>query len=163
MKRFLSILLVLMMLIPSALASELSTLGEFPITTEDVTITIGLQQVSLTTDYEDNYLTQLIEEKTGVKLDFILFPTDLNEAKQKLSLMIAGGQKLPDIINLPMSEIERSTYGAGGYFLPLNDYLDNDAYYWNLAMDTWSTDEQKTDLMKYAASPDGNIYGYPTL
>lgn len=161
MKRFLSILLVVMMLVPSALAMELSEPGVLPITTDDVTITIGLRHVSLTTDYEVNYLTQLIEEKTGVKLDFVLFPTDVNESKQKLSLMIAGGQKLPDILYLPLSDIERFTYGSGGYFLPLNDYLENDAFYWNLAMDTWSTAEQKAELMKYAASPDGNIYGYP--
>lgn len=161
MKRFLAILLCALLIVPTALALEISEPGTLPLTTEDVTITIGIGQNPLTTDYENNYVTQMIEEKTGVKLDFVLFPTDGTEAKQKLSLMVAGGQKLPDILFLDLSDIERFTYGSSGYFLPLNDYLKNDAYYWNLAMDTWATDAQKEDVLKYAVSPDGNIYGYP--
>lgn len=161
MKRFLAILLCALLLVPSALALELSAPGTLPVTDEEVTLTYGISQHALTTDYENNYITQLIEKMTGVKLDFVLFPTDGTEAKQKLSLMVAGNQKLPDIIQMGLSDIERFTYGASGYFLPLNDFLSTEAFYWNLAMDTWATPEQKADVLKYAASPDGNIYGWP--
>lgn len=81
MKRILVVLLALMLCIPSAFALELSEPGVLPLTTEDVTLTIGLSPSPLTTDYEDNYLTQMVEEKTGVKLDFVFLPTDGTEAK----------------------------------------------------------------------------------
>lgn len=161
MKRILVVLLALMLCIPSAFALELSEPGVLPLTTEDVTLTIGLSPSPLTTDYEDNYLTQLVEEKTGVKLDFVFLPTDGTEAKQKLSLMVAGGETLPDILCIGLSDSERFTYGSQGYFLPLNDYLENDAYYWNESMDKWATPKQKEDVLKYGTSPDGNIYAYP--
>ena len=161
MKRILVVLLALMLCIPSAFALELSEPGVLPLTTEDVTLTIGLSPSPLTTDYEDNYLTQLLEEKTGVKLDFVLFPSDGNEAKQKLSLMVAGGETLPDILVVGLSDSEHFTYGSQGYFLPLNDYIENDSYFWNESMDKWATPKQKEDVVKYAASADGNIYAYP--
>lgn len=161
MKRILVVLLALMLCIPSAFALELSEPGVLPLTTEDVTLTIGLSPSPLTTDYENNYITQMVEEKTGVKLDFMFLPTDGTEAKQKLSLMVAGGETLPDILVLGLSDSERFTYGSQGYFLPLNDYLENDAYYWNESMDKWATPKQKEDVVKYAASADGNIYAYP--
>lgn len=161
MKRIIALVLVLILCIPSALALELSEKGVLPLTTEDVTLTIGICANALTTDYENNYLTQYLEEKTGVKLDFFLFPSDSTEAKQKLSLMVAGGEKLPDIIYLSLSDAERFNYGRDGYFIALNDYLENDTYYWSLALDQWASAKQKEDAIKYAKSPDGNIYAYP--
>lgn len=161
MKRILVVLLALMLCIPSAFALELSEKGVLPLTAEDVTLTIGLCQSTLTTDYENNYLTQLLEKTTGVKLDFVLFPSDNTEAKQKLSLMVAGGETLPDILMINLSDSERFTYGSQGYFIPLNDYIENDSYFWNESMDKWATPKQKEDVVKYAASADGNIYGYP--
>lgn len=162
MKRVLAILLVALITMPGALALELSEPGVLPLTTEDVTLTIGLSPSPLTTDYENNYLTQLIEETTGVKLDFEFLPADGGEAQQKLSLMTASGEKLPDILLIGLSDIQRYNYGASGFFIPLNDYIENDSYYWNIAMDTWATPKEKEDVLKYAASPDGNIYGYPS-
>ena len=157
MKRFLANLLATMLFIPSAFA-ELSEPGQLPLTDEDVTITIGLSQNPLTTDYDDNYITKLIEEKTGVNLEFFFFPSDGSEAKQKFSLMTAGGEKLPDILILGLSDAEIYNYGSSGYFVPLNDYLENDAYYWNISMDTWATPKQKEDIIKYATSFDGNTF-----
>jgi len=161
MKKFLAMLMALMMLCASASALELSEVGVLPLTTEDVTLTIGLCENMLTTDYENNYVTQLIEERTGVKLDFVKFPSDTAEAKQKFSLMVAGNQELPDILVLGLNDAERFQYGRDGYFLPLNDYIEKYAHYWNISMDTWASQKEKEDVIKYAASPDGNIYAYP--
>lgn len=158
---FLITLLVLTLATPSAFALELSGPGVLPLTTEDITLTIGLSPSPLTTDYENNYITNLLEQTTGVKLDFVTLPADGAEAKQKLSLMVASGEKLPDILVLGLSSSEILSYGSGGYFLPLNDYVNNHAYYWNLSMDKWATEKQKEDVLKHAYSTDGNIYGYP--
>ncbi len=161
MKRILVFALVLAMMIPCAFALELSEKGVLPLTSEDVTLTIGLSPNSLTTDYTDNYLTKYIEEKTGVNIEFFFFPMDGTEAKQKLSLMVAGEEKLPDIIVLGLSDAERFAYGRDGYFIPLNDYIENETFYWKQSMDQWATPKQKEDVIKYAQSPDGNIYAYP--
>lgn len=162
MKKFLAMLLCAMLIVPCAFAATLSEPGVLPLTSDDVTLTLGLQQNTLVTDYYDNYLTKYIEEKTGVKIEFVFFPTDGTEAKQKLSLMVAGEQKLPDILTLSLSDAEKATYGSQGFFIPLNEYLEKDAYFWNLALDTYCTEQEKADLLKYAYSPDGNIYGYPS-
>lgn len=147
----------------SSITSSSSTDSSDTATGEGTTLTIGLVQNTLTTDYEDNYLTNLIEESTGVNLEFFFFPSDSTEAKQKFSMMVAGGEKLPDIVCLSLSDIERYNYGSGGYFIPLNDYMENDAENWNIMMDTWATPEQKANLLRDAYSFDGNMYVFPTF
>lgn len=132
MKKFLSLVLVAIMLMAStsALAYELAAPGAFPIVTGDdvPTLTLGIPQNALTTDYDNNELTLYLEEKFGVNIEFFLFPTSSTEAKQKLSLMVAGKEKLPDIIFLSLNEAEKVSYGSSGIFLPLNDYMANDVY-----------------------------------
>lgn len=147
----------------SSITSSSSTDSSDTATEEGTTLTIGLVQNTLTTDYEDNYLTNLIEESTGVNLEFFFFPSDSTEAKQKFSMMVAGGEELPDIVCLGLSDIERYNYGSGGYFIPLNDYMENDAENWNIMMDTWATPEQKANLLRDAYSFDGNMYVFPTF
>lgn len=147
----------------SSITSSSSTDSSDTATGEGTTLTIGLVQNTLTTDYEDNYLTNLIEESTGVNLEFFFFPSDSTEAKQKFSMMVAGGEELPDIVCLGLSDIERYNYGSGGYFIPLNDYMENDAENWNIMMDTWATPEQKANLLRDAYSFDGNMYVFPTF
>ncbi len=162
MKKFLVLLLALMMMASSAFALEISEPGTLPLVTEPVQLTMMIQKHAMVTDYTDNYLTKLIKEVTGVELVIETLPNSGSEAKQKISLMIAGGQKLPDILVLSFNDTEKLDYGAGGYFLPMNDWLENDAYYWNLAMDTYCTPEEKELVLKYATSADGMIYGYPS-
>lgn len=163
MKRTLAILLALMLLLGtmSAGAVELSAPGEFPLVNEEATLTIGLVPSALTVDYYDNELTHYIEERTGVNLEFYFFPT--TESSQKLSLMVAANETLPDILGMSLDELTRTQYGQSGVFIPLNRYVENESftYYWDLAMDTYATEEQKNTVLANAYSYDGNIYAYP--
>ena len=137
-------------------AEESAAAGEKP------ALTIGLRPNPLTTDYEDNYLTDLMEETAGVSLEFFFFPSEGAEAKQKFSMMVAGGETLPDIVVLPgLSDVERYNYGSGGYFIPLDEYMENDAVNWNKTMDTWATGQQKESVLRDARSFDGKIYAFP--
>ena len=136
--------------------------GVLPFVTEPVTLTIGIAQHPLTTDFEDNYFTNLVEKETGVSLDFELFPSDGTEANQKFSLMVSADQTLPDILCLGFSDIERYTYGSSGVFLPLNEYFENDAFFFNETLDKWASPSEKEDIFKYGTSTDGNIYAYPS-
>lgn len=147
----------------------LSAPGKLPIVNERITLTIGLSPATLgvppsplTTDYKDNYFTKFLERETGVNLEFVLFPSDNAEALQKLAAMISAGEKLPDIVALPgISDIAMLAYGESGVFLPLGKYFASSAYYWNRAMDAYTSPEEKANVLKYATSPDGNIYSYP--
>lgn len=88
--------------------------GELPVTTEKVTLTLGITQNVRCEDYEDNFMTKMVLDDCGIELDFTLFPAD--QPKQKLQLMINSGEELPDIIHFGFSDAERSAYGRDGFF-----------------------------------------------
>lgn len=136
--------------------------GVLPLVKEPTTLTIGISQHPLTTDYEDNDFTKLVEEVIGVSLDFVLFPTDGTEAKQKFSLMVSANQQLPDILCMGFSDIERYNYGSSGIFIPLNDYFDKESYYFWQTLRKWASEKEIEDVFKYGTSPDGMIYAYPS-
>lgn len=98
---------------------------------EEVTITIGLQQHAQVEDYDTNYLTRYIEEKTGVNLEFVYFSSDIDEALTQLALMVSGNEKLPDILwsFMYMDKSVMYEYGEDGYFLDLTDYFEDYGYY----------------------------------
>ncbi len=104
----------------------------------------------------NDYITKL-EDAVNVDLQFEYLPA--SDAKQKLSVMLSSGTELPDTILYNLSSIEVYTYGAQGYFLPLNDYIDQCSKYFK---DYLGTDEGKENT-KYFKSPDGNIYSYPNI
>jgi len=136
--------------------------GVLPLVKKPTTITIGISQNPLTTDYENNEFTQLVERETGVSLDFVLFPSDGNEAKQKFSLMVSANQQLPDILCMGFSDAERLNYGSTGVFIPLNDYFETEAYYFWETLKKWASQEEIDNIFKYGTSPDGNMYAYPS-
>ena len=106
----------------------LNELGADVICKKKVTLTIGLQQNANVEDYETNYYTKKLEEEANVDLEFVLFPAG-NEGKEKLRMMIAGDEELPDIIMFGISGAEAMNMGAEGYILPLEDYFQNSSYY----------------------------------
>ena len=162
MKKALAILLTLCLLIASssAFAYELrEPIGEYPLTTEDITLTILMPQDTLVEDYETNAFTKWIEDTTGVKLDFELLPANSAEALNKLSVMAASGQKLPDIVNFNMKLSDLESLAASGAFIPLNDYIGKITPNFDKANEVFAGDE----LIKYSTSSDGNIYAMPTL
>lgn len=120
-------------------------------------LTIAIQTYSQITDYEDNYLTQMLEEEMGIDIEFYLLSADAKEAVTQLSLLIASGQKLPDVIctgSLTPEAIQ--DYGSKGVFLPLNDWLEDEevATHFNAI----ASEEDKESMIKASTSPDGNIY-----
>lgn len=156
--RVFAFVLSLCMLLSAAAMAE----GTLPLTTEPKTLTIGLMQNTSVTDYEDNDYTKLIEERLGVDVEFFFFPADTSEAKQKLQLMIASNQELPDIIStISMTDAEIASYGAQGIFLPLNDLLEKHSYYLTMGLEKWCSEQEIATLYQYATSPDGNIYSFP--
>lgn len=138
--------------VPSSILNEL---GQEPMVNGPYELTIGLIQDSNVEDYDTNYYTTLLEEKSGIDIKFELFPAV--DAKQKLSVMISGGSELPDIVSMNLSDLEVYTYGSQGYFLPLNDYYENDSFYFQLAV----AEHGLEGLLDNFVSADGNIYTVP--
>jgi ABC-type sugar transport system, periplasmic component len=158
--RFLSLLLVLLMLTPAlASAVELNPPGTLPIAKEKTKLTILMPAETIVEDYETNDFTKYIEEMTNVDLEFELLPSVVDEARNKLALMINSGQKLPDIINMGLPIDTVYAYAQTGAFLPLNDYLDT------IAVNVPARDAEypEFNIIKNATAPDGNIYSVPMI
>lgn len=103
--------------------------------------------------YQDNYVTDWIEEKTNIQLNYV-YDLDGDDAKTKLNLVMTDPASLPDIFlatNWSKSEVQ--SYGKQGMIIPLNDYL-KDAPNWN------SLNEKSPTRRADITMVDGNIYTY---
>lgn len=134
----------------------------------DGKITIGLPDNSLVQDFETNKLTLWLEEQTGYDLEFYVFAATGADSKSQLATMVAGGEKLPDvIIGLTLGEEEIKDYGDDGYFLDLKSYLydkEKSANYWKLLEESYPDKEDQEFLLKCATDPEnGAIYALPTM
>ena len=103
--------------------------------------------------YQDNYVTDWIEEKTNIHLDYV-YDVDGDDAKTKLNLVMTDPGSLPDIfLSTGWSKAEVQSYGQQGLLVPLGDYLE-DAPNWNHLNEVSPT--RKDDI----TMSDGNIYTY---
>ena len=121
----------------------------YPICDETITITAsGIE--STTPDWNATSLIQGVEERLGIKIECDPFPQDSWETQ--LTLMLAS-DSLPDIlVNTWMSAEKVADYGAQGYLLAMNEYIDKYAPSINKYMNEYNM------LKPYMTSPDGNIY-----
>lgn len=122
-------------------------------------ITIGLQTSSNITDYEDNYFTNLLETEGNVEIAFQFLPSGGGDMKNKLALMVSGGEKLPDVI--VASALDHNTildYGSKGVFLALDELLGDEglAVYFSQV-----PEEDREKMLEDVRSADGHIYGLP--
>ncbi len=164
--RVLALVMALIMCCGMAMADErpveedvsaYSELGTYtPIVSEPITLKVLMPLVSsYVTDIQTNVFTVMMEEMTGVHLEFEQV-FDGDTFAQTRNLMIASGD-LPDmLINSRLSNAEIASYGGQGLFIPLNYYVDNcmPAYldYLNQFI---GTDMAKAQMR----CSDGNIYG----
>ena len=146
--------------------------GELPLVQpgEEKTITIGIRTSGNCTDYKDNEYTRWLEEQTGLNLEFVQFAGSTNENGTQISLMIAAGERLPDIIlEFPgVSKAQAREYCADGYFIDLGPYLTTQAYYMRKTLETYYPEdvyaERVQTILAGARDPKtGNIAGFPDL
>lgn len=138
---------------------NLSESGVEPICSEPVKLTIGVVQNTNVEDYDTNWYTQMLEKEANVELEFYYFPS--SDYKQKLSMMCsAGGDELPDILMMNLTDSEVSEYGQEGMFLPLDDYYENSSYYFKNGFQRVQ-DTENINLLNDIKSSDGHIYVVP--
>lgn len=132
--------------------------GESKAAKDENTLLVALQTANTITDYEKNYLTQYLEEMTGIDIEFYLLPSTNDEIRTKVSLMVTSADDLPDVLItnalLPETILQ---YGSNGIFLPLNEYV-NDAE----KMPNFNNipQEDKELMLREIEMADGNIYGF---
>lgn len=118
-------------------------------------VKIMITQNAFVTDYNDNWLTQKLEEDTNCEISMEALPTG-PDALAKVQLMINGGSELPDIFSLNLSSALVYQYGTGGTFVALNDYYENEK-----VMPNWNaieSEDDKNTILSRITSADGNIY-----
>lgn len=162
MRRLLTMVLLLCVLLSNIALAQVTDpaaneVGISPIVKEgeDITITIGLEQNVNVTDYYDNHLTKMIEERTGVKLEFVLFPS--TDASAKLDLMVAAGEKLPDIIHVGVGSTARVlNYANAGAIIPVEKYYETLGEPLRLRAEAVGKDYDS--ILEQLRLPDGHIY-----
>lgn len=106
-----------------------------------------------TKSYNENLpVYQKFEELTGVKIVWEAIP--INDYDQVMGTRLASGQNLPDIFVIPW-DANPDKLGFDGVSMPLNDLIDEHAFYLNKLMDTYPV------VRSGITSADGNIYAYP--
>ena len=136
-----------------------SPVGELPIVTDGSrpVITIGVQALAITENYDTNDYTLWIEEQTGVDLQFVLFSSDSTESKQQVNAMIAAGERLPDILWDVKSSGDTEAFkewGRDGYVIDLLPYIEEYGYFIKQA------EQQVIDLA--GQQERDNIYAFGT-
>lgn len=121
----------------------------YPICEEPITITIA-GSLSGTTDPNATEFVEQAEEQLGIKIDYQGYNDE--SWKTQVTLMLAGDE-FPDMMAPLWEDIGKvNTYGADGYLLPINEYLD--------IMPAFSAYlEEHPDYAAVLTAPDGNIYG----
>ena len=148
MKRFLILMLVLVMIPTSCLA--FNETGD-RISDEVITITVsGLNTNGEGADWNETNMAKVIEERFGIHLECTPFVADTWSTQ--FTLMLAE-DRLPDLILNPgISLAEVANYGAQGYFYDLTDLIEE--YGPNIK----SVMAEYPMLKTYSTSPDGSMY-----
>ena len=91
-----------------------------------------------------------ILEQTGIKVEIIMPPSDASAEKEKLNLLLAGGDQID-----AWWEDDWGKYAKDGIIIPLNEYLEapEAKALWDL-WEPWGSWEKMTDS-------DGNIWAIP--
>jgi len=130
---------------------------------EEVTVTLGIRSRAATENYETNEYTLWLEEQTGVNLEFVYFSDDQTECTQQFNMMIAGGQKLPDIMfRLRLDTNLINEVGADGYLADLKPLIEEHGYWLPWLMECIEVEGDDALLWALGTDPaSGGFYGFP--
>lgn len=115
---------------------------------ENLFLSIHMNFWSAITFNDDWPVYKKAAEKTGISLKSDLPPTP-GEAEQAFNIMIETG-KLSDIVVCTLSDLNK--YGRQGYFIPLNDLIEQYAPNIKAFLD------ENPDIKEHMTASDGNIY-----
>ncbi len=157
MKKILSALLVLMILIASttafAIEEPLPFQGTFPFSEEPITLNVfNMQGLYTRGDFQDMECWKWLKEKTNIELKFESYTSDI--VAEKLALKMVSNE-LPDLFF--KTQLDNATvlkYAQEGIFIPITDYLEEYAPHF------WYQLENDPSLRAFLTMSDGEIYGF---
>ena len=129
--------------------------GVLPIVENKTDMSVYIQQSANVEDYETNKYTLWMEERTNVHLLWNVVPDQ--DATQKLNLLLASGQDLPDVIMSNLNTATVVTNANQGTFIPLDDLVANYGYWYKEML------EKETMLKDMMTCPDGHQYSMPRV
>lgn len=161
MKKWVSILLVLMLTVGCTSALAMSTDYHdytcWPIADHDVTLTIGLGLNSSASDWslETNWFFNWAMEKSGLNFEFET--VQASAMSEKKALMFASDE-LPDALwGFNITPVEMVKYGCDeGQLMPINEYMTKEVMP-NLS--AWM--EAYPEMYKAITALDGSIFSLP--
>ena len=159
-KRFISILLVVVMLFASVVACS----KEEEANSGDNTLVVGLPMSADVTDYDNNALTKYVEERLGIDLEFQLFSDTGSSYIQQISLTASAGEKLPDVFwglqEMPI--VTANELGEAGYFLDLTDLIEKHAPNYKEQFAKLTKQEQER-VTKNGTTSSGKFFSMPLM
>lgn len=129
--------------------------GEFPIVENPIELTVMVPSSTSIQDIATNDFTLWYEDKTNIKINWIVVPSE--SLAEKVNISLSSGD-MPDIyLDCNVTQTQQSVYGSQGAFLPLNDYIEKyGAVYQDIA-------SQVPGLEEVMTMGDGNIYALPYI
>lgn len=170
MKRLIAIVLALVTVLGLCAcgATRGSSSGEELTADGRVKLTIGIPTDALILDYNNNALTNWVEEKCGVELEFVEYPGGTDVPTQ-ISTTIAGRQTLPDMLyGVALSSKTITQYGKEGYLVDLRPYFDDkegaSKVFWDRFNSDALDDTDREQVWRTLVEGDSDsIYGMCTL
>ena len=165
MKKTLTLAVVLALVLSclsfaGAESTSLSEPGTLPIWTGDepAVISVLMTPSDFVSDFDDNAYTKNIEENCNVDLQFVFLPS--TDGKEKLNIMVAAGETLPDVVCVNLAVDVSKSYGDAGALIDLSEYYDAGlAVNIDAAVEKFPTWNLITNL----TNPDGTIYSTPKI
>ena len=158
MKKLLSIILALTLLVAMAGCAGAEAFDAKAIC-EGVTLTLAVPEVPRISDWNENYMTQYIEETLGVNLEFEVYPAA--DYYSKVNAMVMTGDELPDMLIFPGGDkTNHKNWAAEGALLELSKFYADPNLSANI---TAAGPGAGYDIGSYLKDGDGNIWGLPSL
>ena len=151
MKRYFCLVLCLMMVFMAVPGNAQTTDGQ---DMPQMTICI-VDNASRVVPYEEMPMLKQLEEQTGISFKWMVIPEE--GAGEKLNLMLASGDELPDIFWNGISTSTVNQYINEGIFMPTDELIEK--YVPNLV----SIFEKYPHYKMQTVYPDGHMYGFPYI
>ena len=135
---------------------------------KNVTLTIGVPLDANVQDLYNNALTKYMEEQTGYKLEFQVYPAG-SDIGASITTATLAGDKLPDILlGMSLSNASIKQFGENEDFVDLQEYFADkegaSKIFWDrLTEGSLSEYEQKEIVRKMTDIETGAIYAVPSI
>ena len=170
-KRIITALLALAMVLSLAACGKPAQTGSQS-GDEQITLTFGVKGKANVTEWDNNKLILWLEEQSGYNLEVDVFSSDTTELTQQVSTIVAGGEKLPDVMfYFNLADDIKDIYGKDGYLLDMAPFFTEEhmekleaKYGFNLLkyIDKNLDDTMASRIFTEGLNADGQMFGYPS-